>query len=87
MSKSQHCQPLVLSGALDRFSYEETTPEIGREYVDVNIVNDLMNSENSDDVLRDLAITSKFHIADPDVDKCEREAVPNMGHLQSQGEE
>jgi hypothetical protein len=59
MAKSQHCVPLELSGALDKFSFEETTPEIGREYANVNIVDDLMNAENADDALRDLAITSK----------------------------
>jgi hypothetical protein len=59
MAKSQHCVPLELSGALDKFSFEETTPEVGREYANVNIVDDLMNAENADDALRDLAITSK----------------------------
>ncbi|KAK3291777.1 uncharacterized protein B0H64DRAFT_408019 [Chaetomium fimeti] len=57
MATSQHCVPLELSGALDKFSFEETTPEVGREYAHVNIVDDLMNAENADDLLRDLAIT------------------------------
>jgi hypothetical protein len=54
----QHPKPLSPSGALDRFKHEETTPVIGREYVDVNLVNDIINAENSDDLIRDLAITS-----------------------------
>ncbi|KAH6643420.1 alpha-ketoglutarate-dependent sulfonate dioxygenase [Truncatella angustata] len=50
-------KPLRLSGALEKFKYEETTPVIGREYVGVNIVDDLLNADNADDLLRDLAIT------------------------------
>jgi hypothetical protein len=57
-SAKQHPKPLSPSGALDRFKHEETTPVIGREYIDVNLVNDIINTENSDDLIRDLAITS-----------------------------
>lgn len=59
MADIRHCVPLELSGALTKFSFEETTPEIGREYNHVNIVDDLMSAENADDLLRDLAITSR----------------------------
>ena len=58
-STKQHREPLKLSGALDQFSYEETTPVLGREYLNVNIVHDLLKAENADGRLRDLAITSK----------------------------
>jgi hypothetical protein len=51
-------EPLRLSGALDHFTQEETTPVIGREFIGVNIVDDLLNAENADERLRDLAITS-----------------------------
>ncbi|KAK0724090.1 hypothetical protein B0H67DRAFT_529658 [Lasiosphaeris hirsuta] len=57
MAEGQGRKPLELSGALDKFGYEETTPEIGREYVNVNIVDDLLKAESADDLLRDLAIT------------------------------
>ncbi|KAI1860995.1 uncharacterized protein JN550_011150 [Neoarthrinium moseri] len=58
MAKTQHQQGLPkFSGALDKFKYEETTPEIGREYPNVNIVDDLLNAENADEILRDVAIT------------------------------
>jgi hypothetical protein len=57
-SAKQQPKPLSTSGALDRFKHEETTPVIGREYVDVNLVNDVINAENSDELIRDLAITS-----------------------------
>lgn len=57
----QQWEGLSLSGALDRFKYEEATPVIGREYVDVNLVNDIINAENSEELIRDLAITSMFY--------------------------
>lgn len=52
-------EPLKPSGALDKFSFEDTTPVIGREFLNVNIVDDLMNAPNGDELLRDLAITSE----------------------------
>ncbi|KAF2207358.1 hypothetical protein CERZMDRAFT_51315 [Cercospora zeae-maydis SCOH1-5] len=54
--KSTYPTPLKSSGALDHFKSEETTPVIGREYFDVNIVDDILNAENADDRVRDLAI-------------------------------
>jgi hypothetical protein len=59
MTDRTYPEPLALSGALDHFKHEETTPIIGREFLDVNIVDDLLNAENADERLRDLAITSK----------------------------
>lgn len=53
-------KPLKQSGALEKFSYEETTPVIGREFLNVNIVDDLLNASNADELIRDLAITSTF---------------------------
>ncbi|KAF2764376.1 taurine catabolism dioxygenase [Teratosphaeria nubilosa] len=49
--------PLELSRALDDFPYEDTTPIIGREFTSVNIVDDILNADNADERLRDLAIT------------------------------
>ena len=59
--KQQYPEPLKLSGALDQFKYEDTTPVIGREFFDVNIVDDLLNAENADELLRDVAITSVWY--------------------------
>jgi hypothetical protein len=56
----QYPVPLRLSGALDRFNSEDTTPAIGREFINVNIVDDLLNATNSDELIQDLAITSKI---------------------------
>jgi hypothetical protein len=53
-------QPLRPSGKLDEFKWEDATPVIGREYPSINIVDDLMNASNADELLRDLAITSKL---------------------------
>jgi hypothetical protein len=50
--------PLKPSGALDKFAFEETTPAIGREFQNVNIVDDILNAANADELIRDLAITS-----------------------------
>lgn len=64
-NKSPYPEPLKLSGALEQFSYEDTTPVIGREYHNVNIVDDLMNSSSADELLRDLAITSTYYSSSP----------------------
>ena len=59
--KSQYPAPLKLSGNLDGFEFEDTTPAIGREFPNVNIVDDLLNASNADELVRDLAITSTIH--------------------------
>lgn len=66
-----HPQPLKLSGALNHFSYEDTTPVIGREFHNVNIVDDLLNASNADELLRDLAINSTIPTNDPIPDSLE----------------
>lgn len=57
--KSSYRQPFKQTGALDSFKYEDTTPAIGREFLGVNIVDDLINASNADELLLDLAITSQ----------------------------
>lgn len=49
--------PLKLSGAIDSWKNFEVTPVIGREYADVDLAA-VLKAENSDELLRDLAITS-----------------------------
>lgn len=51
--------PLKLSGAIDSWKNFEVTPVIGREYADVDLAA-VLKAENSDELLRDLAITSTF---------------------------
>jgi len=60
-TQQRYPEPLKLSGALDHFKHEDTTPVIGREFFDVNIVNDVLNAENADELLRDVAITSMYY--------------------------
>lgn len=54
-----HKEPLKLSGALDQFSSFDVTPVIGREFEGVDLVK-WLRAPNSDELLRDLAITSRF---------------------------
>ncbi len=56
-----HRAPMKYSGLLDKFEKIELTPIIGREYVNVNLV-DLLEAPNSDDLLRDLAITGELSL-------------------------
>ena len=58
-SKTSFREQLKLSGNLDKFEWEDTTPVIGREFPTLNIVDDLLNAGNADELVRDLAITSK----------------------------
>jgi hypothetical protein len=51
--------PLQLSGALDSYKSFDVTPIIGKEFVDVNL-KDWLRAPNSDELIRDLAITSKI---------------------------
>lgn len=53
--------PKKYSGSLDQFQFEETTPVIGREYLSVNLVDDILNAPNSDELLQDLAVTSEHY--------------------------
>ncbi|KAM3074570.1 hypothetical protein ACMFMG_008000 [Clarireedia jacksonii] len=56
-TQENHREPLKLSGALDKFKSFDVTPIIGREFVDVNLA-EWIKAPNSDELLRDLAITS-----------------------------
>lgn len=58
---TQFPKPLTLGDSLKKFKQEESTPAIGQEFFDANLVDDFLNAENADEVLRDLAITSKLH--------------------------
>lgn len=54
-----HKDPLKLSGALESFKSFDVTPIIGREFVDVNL-KEWLDAPNSDELLRDLAITGEL---------------------------
>lgn len=60
-TKSRNTGPLTKSGALEAaFKFEDITPTIGRE-ITAQIVEDILNAPNADDLLRDVAITSKSY--------------------------
>lgn len=52
-----HREPLKLKRVLDQFKSFDVTPVIGKEFVDVNL-KDWLRAPNSDNLIRDLAITS-----------------------------
>ncbi|KAI9366945.1 putative TfdA family taurine dioxygenase [Zopfochytrium polystomum] len=49
--------PLSLSGALDKYKRFDVTPHIGTEFESGVQLSELLKAENSDDLIRDLAIT------------------------------
>ena len=53
--------PLKLKGALDQFKSFDVTPIIGREFEDADLA-EWLRAPNSDELLRDLAITSQHPI-------------------------
>jgi len=57
-------EPLQLKGALDQYTSFDVTPVIGREFVDANL-EEWLRAPNSDDLIRDLAITSMSRNASP----------------------
>lgn len=57
--KNQKPEPLKLSGILDSYDSFDVTPVIGREYPTADLV-EWLEAPNSDELLRDLAITSTF---------------------------
>ena len=59
VDNEQSRKPLELKGSLEQYEYFDVTPVIGREFKDVDVVA-WLQSPNSDDLIRDLAITSRF---------------------------
>lgn len=57
-TKSVASAPLQSTGALNEFDSFDVTPVIGREFPRAKLV-DWLNAPNSDDLIRDLAVTSK----------------------------
>lgn len=56
--RTDHKEPLKTTGVLDQFEHFEVTPVIGREYPTLDL-KELLRAPNSDELLRDLAITSE----------------------------
>ena len=52
-------EPLQLKGVLDQYDSFDVTPIIGREYPTANL-KEWLEAPNSDELLKELAITSQF---------------------------
>lgn len=53
-----HRENMLPTGALDKFQHFDVTPVIGREFIGVDLA-EWLHAPNSDELLRELAITSK----------------------------
>lgn len=51
-------KPVQATGVLAGFEQEDLTPAIGRAFQNVNIIDDIMNVEDADARLRELALIS-----------------------------
>lgn len=84
--ETQHKGPLKLSAALDKFESFDVTPVIGREFIDVNLV-EWLRAPNSDELIRDLAITISqrgvvfFRKQDDITNDLQKELVQRLGEL------
>jgi hypothetical protein len=56
-AQSRLLAPLVYSGSLDKFSHQDSTPAVGREFEGLQVT-DLLKW--GDEMIRDLAITGMF---------------------------
>jgi hypothetical protein len=52
--------PLKYTGSLDSYPHFEVTPSIGREFAKDLQLTDLLRAENSDELIRDLAVLSEY---------------------------
>lgn len=59
LPQSQHIEALKIKGLLDGYEHLDTTPTIGREYPTINL-RQILEAPNADELIRDLAITSKL---------------------------
>lgn len=59
-----HKEPLKYSGSLDQFKSFDITPNTGTEFPELNLV-ELLRAPNSDQLIRDLAITSMNWVSAP----------------------
>lgn len=57
VARPRLAKPLTYAGGLDKFTHNDLTPVIGREYLDLQVA-DLLKADDA--VIRDLALTSEF---------------------------
>jgi hypothetical protein len=75
---------MKLKGVLGQFKSFDVTPAIGREYENVNL-KDWLSAPNSDDLLRDLAITSLSTSPTNIVLRCESRLMRYVYSLSARG--
>jgi alpha-ketoglutarate-dependent taurine dioxygenase len=86
LSGFEQRKPLQLKGVLDQFKSFDVTPILGREFQDVNLL-EWLRAPNSDDLLRDLAITISqrgvvfFRKQDDFNNDLQKELVQRLGEL------
>ncbi|POR35075.1 Putative alpha-ketoglutarate-dependent sulfonate dioxygenase [Tolypocladium paradoxum] len=79
-------KPVEATGVLDKFEAFDVTPIIGREFPSANLV-DWLNAPNSDELLRDLAVTISergvvfFHAQDNLTNELQKELILRLGKL------
>lgn len=74
-----HREPLKLSGALDQFKAFDVTPVIGREFIDVDLA-EWLRAPNSDELIRDLGITSTSHSPPTWISWCISASLVGLGY-------
>ncbi|MCJ1481178.1 hypothetical protein MMC06_001334 [Schaereria dolodes] len=88
----EYPQPLELSGCLEKYKSFLSTPCIGTEFPDVKLV-DWLRAPNSDELLRDLAITIAqrgvvFFRAQTELDReLHKELITRLGHFNGRPKE
>ncbi|KAG7139093.1 Alpha-ketoglutarate-dependent taurine dioxygenase like protein [Verticillium longisporum] len=78
--RTDHREPLKLSGALDKYEHIEVTPVIGREYVNVNLA-ELLKAPNSDDLILSQRGVLFFRKQDDVTNDLQKELVQRLGEL------
>lgn len=61
---TNHYIPLRLSGALEQLKHNDLTPGIGTHFENIDLT-EILNSPACDQVIRDIAITSKLYQCKP----------------------
>ncbi|EKG13544.1 Taurine catabolism dioxygenase TauD/TfdA [Macrophomina phaseolina MS6] len=83
---AEYREPLKLSGALDKYDYFDVTPVIGREFPNASL-KEWLEAPNSDEILRDLAITISqrgvvfFRKQDEITNDLQKQLVHRLGQL------
>ncbi|KAI0154602.1 taurine dioxygenase family protein [Xylariaceae sp. FL1272] len=86
-SGTSNPEPLRASGALDNFAYADLTPSIGREFPEVNLLDDIINVPNADQLTRDLGITLAqrgvvfFRAQHNLTDELQKQLIQRLGEL------